>query len=163
MDALTHERLFGIRHALDNPVVAGIVIAAAAVLVAAPLIFVALSAAGKTSDKLKKDLWDRYQSWLIFVPLMVGPVLLGAVWVIAAVGVLGIACYREFARATGLFREWIISICVVAGILALTFAELDHWYGFFVALMPLTIGVMAAVSLLPDVPARGAIRRGGGS
>lgn len=158
MDAGTRERLFGVAHAFDSPVVRGMVISLGAVLLAAPLLFVVLARTGKADEKLRRDLWDRYRSWLIFIPLMIGPVLLGGVWVIAAVGVLGIACYREFARATGLFREWLISVCVVLGIAALSFAELDHWYDFFAALMPLTIGVMAATAVLEDRP-KGYIQR----
>jgi phosphatidate cytidylyltransferase len=158
MDAATRERLFGVSHAFDQPVVRWLVIVLGVVLAVTPLLFIALTWLGKVDVKLRKELWDRYLSWLVFVPLMVGPVLLGAAWVIGAVGVLGIACYREFARATGLFREWIISVGVVLGIVMLTFATLDHWYGFFSALVPLTIGVIAVLSLLSDRP-KGYIQR----
>ena len=158
MNAITRERLFGVTHALDHPVVRGLVLATAAMLALAPVLILAVTALGKPDAKLRRDLWERYKSWLIFVPLMFVPVLLGAAWVILAVGLLGLACFREFARASGLFREWIISACVVLGILALTFATFDHWYDFFAALVPLTIGVMAAASLLPDRP-KGYIQR----
>ena len=43
-------------------------------------------------------------------------------------------CYREFARATGLFREKTMSVLVVLSILALNFAALDNWYDLFVAI-----------------------------
>ena len=92
--------------------------------------------------------------------MMFGPVLLGAAWVIAGVCILGLACYGEFARATGLFRDSTISATVGVGILALTFAAADNWYGFFVALTPLTICLIAAISLLADHPA-GYIQRVG--
>ena len=36
---------------------------------------------------------------------MIGPVLLGAAWLMLAVLILGLLCFREFSRATGLFRE----------------------------------------------------------
>jgi phosphatidate cytidylyltransferase len=158
MDAVVRERLFDASTAFASPVVRWAVIALAGVLVAAPGAIGLMSATGVAHDKLRKDLWDRYQSWLIFIPLMLGPILLGAAWVIGAVGVLGLACYSEFARATGLFRWRIISALVVLGILAVSFAALDHWYGFFVALVPLTIGVMAAAALLDDQP-KGYIQR----
>jgi phosphatidate cytidylyltransferase len=117
-----------------------------------------LTATGKTSDKLRKDLWQRYWSWLLFIPMMFGPVLLGGAWVIAGVCALALVCYREFARATGLFRERLISAVVVVGILAITAAVADHWYGFFVAIPPIMMGVMAAVAILPDQP-KGYIQR----
>jgi phosphatidate cytidylyltransferase len=79
-------------------------------------------------------------------------VLLGAAYAIVAVGVLSLLCYREYARATGLFRERAISIVVVLGICLLTFASLDNWYAFFTALWPLTVGLIAAVAILADSP-----------
>ena len=83
---------------------------------------------------------------------MVGPVLLGAGWTIAAICVMSLVCYREFARATGMFREPSISALVVLGILAVTFAVADHWYGLFVAITPLLIVVLAAIAICKDQP-----------
>ena len=158
MDVRTHDRLFQISNALDSPVVRFLVTGLVILLAVAPVLFLLIAASGKISDKLRKDLWDRYKSWLLFIPMMFGPVPLGAACTIFAVGVLALACYREFARATGLFRETLISGVVVLGILAITFAVADHWYGFFAALTPLTVSVMAAAALLSDQP-QGFIQR----
>jgi phosphatidate cytidylyltransferase len=38
------------------------------------------------------------------------------------------------------------------GVLAANFAALDHWYGFFVALWPLTVGVIVVASIPQDRP-----------
>ena len=46
------------------------------------------------------------------------------------------------------------------GILAVNGAALDHWYGFFMALIPLTVGVLAIVSIPLDRPS-GYIQRTG--
>jgi phosphatidate cytidylyltransferase len=89
---------------------------------------------------------------------MIGPVLLGAAWTIAAVAVLGLLCYREFARATGLFRHRSISVLVVMGWLAVTLATADHWYGLFAALPALGCVVIAAAAVLLDQP-KGYIQR----
>ena len=67
-------------------------------------------------------------------------------------------CYREFARATGLFRHRAISAVVALGILLLTFAVADHWYHFFVALSSLTISLIVIVALFADQP-KGYIQR----
>jgi phosphatidate cytidylyltransferase len=158
MDAMTRDRLFAITTAFDHPAVRFLVVGLAGLLVAAPVLILILAAAGKADATLKKDLWDRYWSWLLFIPMMFGPVLLGAAWVILGVGVLGLACYREFARASGLFRDRAISLVVVLGIVATTCAVADHWYGFFVALPPITLSVMAAVAILKDEP-KGYIQR----
>ena len=84
--------------------------------------------------------------------------LLGAAWTIAAIALMSLLCYREFARATGMFRQPAISSLVVLGILAVTFAVADHWYGLFVAITPLLIAVIAAVAICSDQP-KGYIQR----
>src|SRR5438876_2006396 len=89
---------------------------------------------------------------------MIVPVVLGAACFITAVGILSILCYRELARATGLFRERAISLVVAAGISLLTFAAADNWYELFVALPTLPLGVAASVAILADQP-RGYIQR----
>jgi phosphatidate cytidylyltransferase len=134
MDASSKARLWGWNTALDSAFVRGFLASLVAVLVIFPLVLWVLRAIGKSDADRQRELWARYRSWLIFMPLMFGPVLLGAGWTIAAVCVMSILCYREFARATGLFRHRSISLLVVLGILALTFAIADHWYGFFVAI-----------------------------
>jgi phosphatidate cytidylyltransferase len=157
IDPQVRARLFDASTAFDNPVVRYFAITLAILLALAPALIWALGKS-KPNSKLQKDLWDRYFSWLIFIPMMLGPVLLGAAWVIIGVGVLGLACYSEFARATGMFRHRLISALVVLGILFITFSVFDHWYGLFAALVPLTLGVMAAASLLADEP-KGYIQR----
>lgn len=138
--------------AFAHPVTVWIVSATVAVVAAAALVIGALSATGRASPALRRELWLRLSSWCVLLPLMLGPVLAGRVWTIGAVTLLSLACYREYARATGLFREHLMSACVVAGILAANFAALDHWYGFFMALWPLTIGVLVVVSIPLDRP-----------
>src|SRR6266404_7914994 len=108
MNEQTRQRLFGATHAFDSGVVRAFVLAIVAAFIVAPIVFVALRRRGKIPDKQYDELWKRYKSWLVIVPLMAAPVLLGAFWTIMAVGVLSILCYREYARATGLFRERVI-------------------------------------------------------
>jgi len=141
-----------------HPVAFWIAAGIAAALALTPLIFLALEKAGKLSPALRSDLWTRYKSWLILTPLMIGPLLGGRLPAILGVGVLSILCYREFARATGLFRHRAISAVVALGILLLTFAAADHWYGFFVALSSLTISLLVIVALFADQP-KGYIQR----
>lgn len=152
------ERLFGWRHAFDHPVTVGIISAVVAALALTPVVILLLRKLGKVDERLGIELRKRWLSWALLAPLICGPVLLGAAWTIAAVGVLSLLCYAEFARATGLFREKVISLFVVLGILMVTFAVADHWYGFFVALGPLTTILLAAVGILPDRP-QGYIQR----
>lgn len=160
MNAETQERLFGFRHALDHPVALWITVGIGAMLVAAPGMIMALSAAGVVKRELRAELWKRTISWMVMAPLMVGLILLGSFWAMLAFTVVSLLCYREFARATGLFREHSISAVAAAGIVALNLAALDHWYGLFQALGPLTIVMMAAVGILRDHP-KGYLQRVG--
>jgi phosphatidate cytidylyltransferase len=160
MNNATWQRLFGFRHAFDDPVTVVMTLAVAALLLLAPLlIFITTRAARSTADK-RKELWDRYRSWIWLVLLILIPILAGAFWTIVAVATLSFLCYREYARITGLFRERTISLIVVIGILFLTFAELDNWYRLFVALFPLTVALIAIGGLIADQP-KGYIQRVG--
>ena len=151
MTADTAHRWFAVRDALDHPLVRSAVVAVAVTLAVFPVLLLAVRR--RLSGRLARDLWDRYRSWLVLAPLMFVPVLLGAAATIAAVGVLSLACYREFARATGLFRHPVTSGTVALGLLAVTFAVADHWWDMFVALPAIWIAVVAATALLADRPA----------
>jgi phosphatidate cytidylyltransferase len=158
MTSETRERLFGFQHAFDQPVTLWITIGIAAALVVAPLVILLLSWLGVIPSPQRTELFKRYGSWLVLVPLMAGPVLLGAAWMMAAVFILSLLCYGEYARVTGLFREKLISLMVVIGIFAVTFAVVDHWYTLFVALFPLTVGSIAITGVIPDRP-KGYVQR----
>lgn len=146
------DRFLGASHAFDHPVAKWITIGVGATIVVALLVIAILSAVGVVKDPLRKELWKRTLAWAVMAPLMIGPVLLGAGWTVIAITALSLACYGEFARATGLFREKMVSAVVGIGILAVNVAAFDHWYGFFVALFPLTVIVIAAAAILPDSP-----------
>lgn len=147
-----YERLFGWRHAFDRPITAWMVGILGGILSLAPLLSIALRRTGRIEEKLYRELIDRIRSWWIIAPMLVVPLLLGAFWTIIGIGLISLASYREFARATGLFRHRLISALVVIGIAAVTFAVLDHWYHFFVAIVPLTVSFIAAVAILRDQP-----------
>ena len=146
--------------AFGSPVTVGIVAAAVVVLLAASGIIAVLSRTGRVGSALERELWLRTASWAVLLPLMMGPVLLGRVWTIAAVTVLGLVCLREYDRATGLFREGVVAATVAAGVFAVNLASLDQWYGLFMALIPLTVVGLAVVSIPLDRPA-GYIQRTG--
>jgi phosphatidate cytidylyltransferase len=138
--------------ALAHPVTRGILAAVIGVLLIATMAIAAMSVTRRGSPMLRKELWLRLASWLVLLPLMLGPIVAGRVWTIGAVTLLGLVCLREFDRATGLFREPVITATVAIGILAVNFAALDNWYGFFVALWPLSASVIAVVSIPLDRP-----------
>jgi len=139
--------------AFAHPVTVWIVGATVGVVALAAAAIGWLSASGRVRPDLRRELWLRLGSWCVLLPLMLGPVLAGREWTIGAVTLLGLLCYREYARATGLFRERVLSAVVVLGILFANFAALDHWYGFFVALWPLTVSLLAVATIPLDRPA----------
>jgi phosphatidate cytidylyltransferase len=152
MSPETAARLFGYRQAFDSPVVLWFAVVLALVLAGAGLALTVLTRAGKLSPGMQKDLWPRYTSWLWLAALMLGPILLGTAWVIAAVALLSLLCYREFARATGLFREKAVGAVAVLGIATLTFACADNWSRLYFAAGVLTVGLLAIVTIPQDRP-----------
>jgi phosphatidate cytidylyltransferase len=160
MNPITRERLFGFHHAFDSCVTIFLTVTAVVLFLLAPLlIFIATRSATSTDEK-RRELWDRYRSWIWLALCILIPILAGAFWTILAVAALSFLCYREYARITGLFRERTISLIVVVGMLLLTFAELDNWYRLYVALFPLTVALIAIGGLIPDQP-KGYIQRVG--
>jgi len=138
--------------AFANPATVGITVFLAALLAITPVVFAILQRMGRLTPALRKELYARYFSWLVIVPLMVAPVLLGRFWTIAAFGLLSLFAYREFARVTGFFRNRLLSATVVLGILCMFAAIADHWYGFFVALPSLFISLLVITAVLQDQP-----------
>ena len=141
-----------------HPVTFWMVAGIAAVLAITPLIFLVLDRAGKLSDTLRSDVWTRYRSWLVIAPLLIVPIVAGRLPAIICVAALATLCYREFARATGLFRQRMVSAAVVFGGLLITFSIADHWYDLFVALASLTTSAIVIISLFADEP-KGFIQR----
>jgi phosphatidate cytidylyltransferase len=154
----TLDRLFGAGHAFDHPVTVAATIAIAALLILPVPLAWLLHRLGRLSAKTFADIRSRWFSWLILAPLMLVPILLGAAWVIAAVCLLSLLCYQEFARTTGLFREKTISLIVVLGILLLTFAVLDNYARLFFACSSLIVGLIA-ISTIPQDRPKGYIQR----
>jgi phosphatidate cytidylyltransferase len=157
---MIRERLLGYPHAFEQPVTLWIALGVAGTLLLAPAVVGILVLGGRLKDPLRGEIAKRYHSWLIIAPVVMVPILLGSAWTIGAVALLSILCYCEYSRSTGLFREKLTSLMVVLGILLLSFASLDHWYGFFVALISLVSGAIAASAILIDRP-KGYIQRVG--
>src|SRR5206468_1449571 len=99
-----------------------IVGAVVVLLIVSPIVIWALARLRIVDAVQRDELRKRTTSWIIMAPLIVGPILLGGFWTILAVCLLSLVCYREFARATGLFREKLIGFVVVLGIMAVDFA-----------------------------------------
>lgn len=148
----TFNRLFDFTQAFADPITVVITAILVGILILVPCIIMFLSKKGVIQEPLKGELWRRYFSWLILIPSLLIPILLGAFWTILGICLLSLFCYREYARAVGLFREKLLSLLIVVGIALITFAVFDHWYNFFNALTPLVIATLIAAAILQDEP-----------
>lgn len=100
----------------------------------------------------RHDAWRRARGWTLVVPVMSAAVLLGAAWVIVGCAALSALCFRDYARATGLFREKFICYVVLLGMAVVQFAALDNYHELFVAAFPLTIACVAGFAAAQDRP-----------
>lgn len=144
------DHLFSTRGVFDHPVTRLVVIVASAGLLLTPLIMALLGR--RVSEPTRRDVRTRYLTWLALVPALLGPILLCPLAAMLLVMALSLLCYRDFARATGLFRLHRTSALVVLGVLGVAFANADHWYGLFVALPPLAMTLIAGAEVLRDAP-----------
>ena len=110
---------------------------------------------------LKKEvgpIWTTYKSWLLMAPLLLGCVLAGRATTIVFLCFIAGLGFKEFARATGLYRDWWMTGAVYLGIVAVGATCLvrqpqgeepgDGWYGLFIAL---PVYAVALIMLIPIV------------
>ena len=107
-----------------------------------------------------------YRGWLIMIPIVLGVLFLGRTATIVGVTLLAMFGFKEFARATGLYDDWLMTGIVYVAIVALGVVsyipdprlDRDGWYGLFMA-MP--VYVIAAILLTPILRnrAKGQIRQ----
>jgi phosphatidate cytidylyltransferase len=98
--------------------------------------------------------WSSYRGWLVMVPIVLGAIFLGRTATIIGITLLAFFGFREFARATGLYADWILTGTVYLGIALLgVFAHVSDprldapgWYGMFMAL---PVYVISAILLVP--------------
>src|SRR5712672_3563744 len=89
------------------------------------------------------SMFQTYWSWILMAGIGLIVVFLGRIPTIVGVTLLAIYAFKEFARASGLYRDSWMTGAVYAGIVTIGIASLiSHprgeeqgtgWYGFFVA------------------------------
>ncbi|XVJ58061.1 MAG: phosphatidate cytidylyltransferase [Tepidisphaera sp.] len=146
------EHLFSIKGAFEHPVALWCAGLALAALVLAPLITLVLDRSGRISARRRTDIWANYRTWWALAPAMIVPLLLCQASAMGLMLVISLVCYREYARATGLFRDQRLSALTFIAIVAVYFAVVDNWYALFVALQPMAVVLIAAAAVLPDKP-----------
>jgi phosphatidate cytidylyltransferase len=114
------------------------------------------------------SMFRTYWSWILMAGIALLVVFLGRIPTIAGVTLLAIYAFKEFARASGLYRDWWMTGAVYAGIVAVGIASLiSHprgeepgtgWYGFFVAMPVFAIALILLIPILRN-RARGELQR----
>jgi phosphatidate cytidylyltransferase len=98
--------------------------------------------------------WKSYCGWLVMVPLILGVIFLGRVATIIFLTIVAVFGFKEFARATGLYRDWYMTGAVYVAIIATGLMSLPldpsqgvpGWYGMFMAL---PVYAIAGILLIP--------------
>lgn len=136
-----------------DPVVLWASCGIATLLGGATLTVAVLSRRGRITAENRTELYQRIRTWALLTPLLLAPILLGPFALKIGAGVLGILCFREYNRATGLFRERIVSSLVYLCIVALTIASLAGLDGLWVGAGPLGSLLIVAGGVFSDRPA----------
>jgi phosphatidate cytidylyltransferase len=131
-----------------------------AIIVSGVLVLAGLSLALQKWG-FKKDvhsIWLTYRSWLVMVPLILGCIFGGRVVVVVFVCVVAGLGFKEFARATGLYGDWLMTGAVYLGIVAVGFTSLvpqpqgnepgHGWYGLFIALPVYAVALILLIPIL---------------
>jgi phosphatidate cytidylyltransferase len=93
-------------------------------------------------DQQLGSVWRTYRGWVVMLPIVLAAVFAGRTAIIVGVALLAITAFKEFARATGLYRDWWMTGAVYLGIVAVAatslvrdpWLNLPGWYGLFMAL-----------------------------
>src|SRR5437667_379098 len=120
---------------------------------------------------LKKDtalMFRTYWSWLAIAGLGLVFVFAGRITTIAGVTLLATYAFKEFSRASGLYRDWWMTGAVYVGIVTVGIASLvsnprgeepgNGWYGLFVAMPALEIALILLIPILRN-RTRGELQR----
>lgn len=129
------------------------------VLIASGILTTAGAALTVLTWGLKKNvqsIWATYRGWLIMAPAVVLCILAGREAIIVACTLVSILGLKEFARATGLYRDWWMTGSVYVAIIAVGIVTLvadpfrgqPGWFGLFMTLPVYTIALLLMIPIL---------------
>jgi phosphatidate cytidylyltransferase len=110
--------------------------------------------------KPMRSVWLTYKGWLIMVPIVTVAGLLGRWAVIVGAALLSIFGFKEFARATGLYRDWWMTGAVYLAIVALAAASAMNdpfnghpgWFGLYMAMPVFAINLLVIIPVIRNQP-----------
>jgi phosphatidate cytidylyltransferase len=137
--------------ALQNPIFRGYLFVLVGLLVFAGVV---LAIFRYVFRKNVTHAWNAYRGWLVIIPLVFTALFFGRVATIVFFTILAIGGFTEFARATGLYRDWWMTGVVLLGIIAVGVVsilndpetDVHGWYGM---LMALPVYVVSAILMIP--------------
>src|SRR5262252_2134780 len=110
------------------------------------------------SNKETASMFKTYWSWILIAGIGFVVVFLGRVPTIVGITLLAIYAFKEFAHASGLYRDSWMTGAVYAGILAVGIASVisnprgeetgPGWYGFFIATPAFAIALILLIPIL---------------
>src|SRR5262245_56879943 len=120
---------------------------------------------------LKKEtasLFKTYRSWIFIAGIGFIVVFLGRIPTIVGVTLVGVYAFKEFAHASGLYRDSWMTAAAYAGIVTVGVASVISdprgeepglgWYGFFVAVPAFAIALILLIPILRN-RARGDLQK----
>jgi phosphatidate cytidylyltransferase len=101
-----------------------------------------------------RSIWATYRSWVVMAPVVLVAIWLGRLPAIVLFLLLAVFGLKEFARATGLYKDWWMTGAVYVAIAAVGVAAImsdpntgrPGWYGLF---MTLPVYAIALFLLIP--------------
>ncbi len=138
--------------AINNEIFLTYLMIVGGLLAAAGVLLTIMSLVGKNLSSV----WATYRGWLVMVPIVIGTIFLGRSATILGITLLAFFGFREFARATGLYADWLLTGTVYVGIALLGIVSNTYdprlegpgWYGMFMALPVYVIGAVLLVPIL---------------
>src|SRR5437868_9358864 len=97
-----------------------------------------------------QSVWMTYKGWLLMAPLVLGCIFAGRACTLVLFTVVAALGFKEYARATGLYRDSWMTVAVYTGIVGAGLAALvndpNHgrpgWYGLFMTLPVYVIALL---------------------
>ncbi len=135
---------------LRNPIVSKTLWLIGGLLLIMPVYLAVVTMTCRKSHEEIRGMLRNYVAWLFILPVGLIPLLAGnGPWIVLIL-ILSLICFREYGRATGLWRDqffvWIGAACI-AGIY---YPVVVRWYGLFLVMPIYTILILLTVPLARD-------------
>jgi len=95
-------------------------------------------------------IWRRYLAWFVITPPLVLPLAYSKVGYQVVVFVLSSLCFREYSRATGLWKDKKLVIACHVAIAAIYYPVFVEWYGFYQAMPAFAMAFVLMIPVIRD-------------